>query len=493
MILFSSGDWMAFAGCVLGLGGLVGSGEALRRWGWGLSGIRRLVHMGVGLVVAGTPWLFTSPAPVYLLAGIFVGINATARWRRWWPGVHAARPESWGTVAMPLVLIPTLAATWTVGADRVFILSIAFLILALADPLASWVGAAWGRRVWVAEATVTGSITFLVVALVVTGAGLSVGADWTFQRVGFGALLVAIVATGSEALSRRGWDNVFVVLSVVLVLVPLHETPDAMGQIGLGLLTGAVFGLGAYATRTLTAAGAVGGGLFAASLVGLGGWAWALPGFVFFVLASALSFVDEKRSPAEPEPVEARGRRLRQVLANGGVAWLLLAVYVVFPSNAGQLQVSCYAGFLGALAAAAADTWATEIGVFSSSRPWSLRTGRRVEAGTSGAVSVAGTVGAVLGAASVAVAALLAGETVDPIGWGTIARIVGAGLVGMLVDSLVGALVQARYRDPTTGRFVEHLPEPNATPVQGWSKVDNEVVNGLATTAGALAAVLLWW
>jgi uncharacterized protein (TIGR00297 family) len=233
----------------------------------------------------------------------------------------------------------------------------------------------------------------------------------------------------------------------------------------------------------------VAGGLFAFSLIGIGGWAWALPGFVFFVLSSALSLVGG--TSAADEEREQGPRTLRQVVANGGVAWGLLATSGVLAGSP-LLVEACYFGFLGALAAAAADTWATEIGVRGAGTPWSLRTGEPVPAGQSGAVSLGGTAAAAMGAVSVSAAALLGGGDPVPITGRMFVGIVGAGLVGMLTDSVAGAFLQARYRDPATGRLVEHPPTPDDAPVEGWRWVDNEAVNLLGTTAGALAALLLW-
>jgi uncharacterized membrane protein len=76
--------------------------------------------------------------------------------------------------------------------------------------------------------------------------------------------------------------------------------------------------------------------------------------------------------------------------------------------------------------------------------------------------------------------------------WKTLALVVGAGLIGMVVDSLAGAFLQARYRDPANGRLVETAVDRSVTLVRGWRWVNNESVNLLGTTAGALAALLLW-
>jgi len=481
-------DWFVLAASFLGLGGLVGGGELLRRGGWAPTATRRLVHAAVGLFVVATPLLFSAPGPIYVLAIVFVLLNAGARAWRVWPGIHAARPESWGTVAMPLALMPALAATWTVGVDRLYILQAAFLTLALADPLSAWVGTSVGDREWIPNATVAGSGTFAVVSFGVLTTVLCGGGGWDLSRALGGAIVVTGVATAIEAIGQRGWDNLFVVLGIVLVLVPLHNGTMSLGIAAVSLCGGLAFGGAAYAGRTLDARGAVASGLFACSLVGLGGWGWAVPAVAFFARSSLLSRVDGPRNDQGRE--RQSGRTLRQVLANGGVAWGLLSVFVLVPTD-GVSRTGCYVAFLGALAGAAADTWATELGAWTSARPRSLRTGARVPAGQSGAVSVGGTVAAALGAGSVAGAAVLASGGPVPIDWGTAGMIVGAGVAGMMADSLAGAFLQARYRDPETGGLVETPIHGGEPPVWGWAWVDNETVNAIGTTTGALVAFLL--
>ena len=480
-------DWIALAAGFVGLGGLVGGGELLRRRGWRPATTRRLVHAGVGLFVVSTPLVFTTPVPVYVLAGTFVLINAGAKTRQFWPGIHAARPESWGTVAMPLALVPALAVTWSVDPSRLYILQAAFLVLAFSDPLAAWVGASVGRREWISNATVAGSGAFAGGSFVLTAGVLHLGAEWEPVRAVSGAMVVAVVAAAVEAIGRNGWDNLFVVLAVLLVLVPLHDAGTSVRDLGRSIAVGIGFGIAAYVLRALDPLGGVAGGLFPFSLGGLGGGPWALPGFVFFVLASMLSLVG-----GDSDEEEREGRSLRQVVANGGVAWGLLVVFAVLPSDMSVSRTGCYVGFLGALAAAAADTWATELGVWSAGRPWSIRMGERVPAGQSGAVSLAGTGAAALGAGSVAVAAALSMEMPIQLSWETLVEVSGAGLVGMMVDSLAGAFLQARYWDPETARLVESADDEATSLVRGWRWIDNEAVNLLGTAAGALAAFLLW-
>jgi uncharacterized membrane protein len=380
-------------------------------------------------------------------------------------------------VAVPLAVLPAAAATWGVSPARIPLFQGAFLVLGLADPIAAWAGTRWGRRRLTAAATGAGTVAFLATAvLLLTGRLLAAG--WGPGRAVATAVLASVAAATAEAVARGGWDNLFVVCAVLLTLVPVQEG-GSTGVLAGSLLGGAaVAGLaGAAGALTRRAAGTA--GLFAASLLGLGGLPWAVPGLAFFGLASALSYL--------PGGAAAPRRTVRQVMANGGVAWALLGSAALGPPGS-PIRALCFAGFLGALAAAAADTWATELGIRYAGRPWSLRTGRRVPAGTSGAVSLVGTGGAALGAASVALAAGLvpaAGLTLRA-GLG----VVGAGLVGMAVDSGAGATVQAHYR-AAEGRLVEAPPAPGAGPVWGWRGVDNDIVNLLGTAAGALAVMLL--
>lgn len=471
-----------------GLAALVGVGEGLRQLGVEQVQTRRLVHAGVGLFVAATPLLFSSPLPVYVLAGLFVGGNGYAKSRHWWPGIHAARPESWGTVTMPLAAIIGMAATWSVSPDRILIFQVAFLIVAVSDPLASWVGQRWGRRTLLPNATLRGSGTFLVTAVCVSGGFLLLRAEGPLDRVARTALLLGGIATAVEMIGQRGWDNLFVVLAVVLVMTPLQADPSAATELFYAAGAGGAFGGLAYWTRTLTPTGAVGGGLFAASLVGIGGWTWALPAFVFFGGSSGLSVLRRTDAAGERRETEQSGRSLVQVLANGGVAWGLLALHEVVPAEASEVRAVCYVGFLGALAAAAADTWATEIGTRVAAPSWSLRTGEPVVAGTSGAVSVPGTAAAVLGAGSVAGTALLLGNGPTVLVAG---KVIVAGVVGMGADSLAGATIQVRFRPPDAETTTERPLEEGATLVRGWRGMNNDAVNLLCTGAGAVSAMLL--
>jgi len=461
-------------------------GNLLVRVGWSADGARRVVHILVGCIVAAAPLYFTSPAPLYVLAVAFTFANGWSWSRGWFAGMHAARPSSLGTVLFPLAVVPTLAVTWSVDPTRLPAFVAAFLVLAVADPVASYAGR--GER----GKTLRGSVAFALTASAVTLGVLLYAEVGPFIAVLVAALAVAIASAAAEALGTEGWDNLLIPLAVVGVLVPWLEDGPVLLVLG-AVIAGIVFGSGAYVSRALDERGALAGGLMAASFVLWGDVTWIVPALTFFVLSSALSFVRRSTKSNLEARVAKEGTRRDavQVLANGGVAWLLLGATLLAPGSlfaAGSSEEhTLYLAFLGAVAAAAADTWGTELGTAGVSRPWSLRTGKRVPPGTSGAISPVGTLATLLGAFSVAGAALAVGG----ISMAMTAVVVAAGFAGSLVDSLVGATLQARYRNPITGDLTERRHGPDDRAVQGIAAIDNDVVNAIATAAGATVAVLL--
>ncbi len=108
---------------------------------------------------------------------------------------------------------------------------------------------------------------------------------------------------------------------------------------------------------------------------------------------------DSSRSArtGEARSRDRAGRDWTQVVANGGVAAITALAY-------GFTGSSLYlAAGAGAVAVAAADTWATEIGRFSRAEPRIVTTWRRVPHGVSGGITGVGVLAACAGAALIAV------------------------------------------------------------------------------------------
>ena len=229
---------------------------------------------------------------------------------------------------------------------------------------------------------------------------------------------------------------------------------------------------GAIAAAAVGAAVFVGGGLVGAALLGL-----------FFVSGSLLTRLAHGRGGSHRLNEQSAGRRATQVLANG--SWAAIGGILLLGWDCGWLILT------GSLAAAQADTWATELGAFSRAPPRLLSSGKVVPPGTSGGITLLGTVGGTTGA--VAMATLSGVLDLAP---KIVAASLVGGVLGMMLDSLLGATLQASYLCQScgmTGETQKHECGEAAALTHGWAWLDNDAVNLIATGAGAGIALVLWW
>ncbi len=264
-----------------------------------------------------------------------------------------------------------------------------------------------------------------------------------------------------------------------------------LGIEGLQLLLGGILGIAfaavAYAAGALTLDGAIGAALVGGITFGFGGIPLAALLIAFFLSSSLLSSLGRSRKRRFAEMFSKSEKRdLGQVFANGGAAVLFAVAYGLTQDNL------WLAGFVGTIAVATADTWATEIGILSRRRPRLITTGERVERGTSGAVSLLGYF------------AILSGSgLIGSLGWALMRDwrflpiALFAGTLGSTVDSLLGATIQAIFLCPVCNKETEQSPKhacgTKTQRVRGLNWLRNDQVNFTATVVGALAALLIWF
>jgi uncharacterized protein (TIGR00297 family) len=239
----------------------------------------------------------------------------------------------------------------------------------------------------------------------------------------------------------------------------------------------------AWAARLLTGSGAV-----AATLVGaaamIGGIRWVVMLLFFFAGSNLLSrWRSREREQLVGSFIEKGSRRdAWQVLANGGVFGLAAVL-----ANSGATATWEAVG-LGAVVAATADTWSTEVGTVLGGTPRSILNGRQVAPGTSGGITIAGSTAAIA-------AAILAAIVAVSLDWSTPApAIVLGGLAGSVIDSLLGATVQERRWCPSCQSLTErHVHSCGTTAVHrgGIRGCDNDIVNLLSTVAGAVVTWII--
>jgi uncharacterized protein (TIGR00297 family) len=262
--------------------------------------------------------------------------------------------------------------------------------------------------------------------------------------------------------------------------------------LAIGLLGSTVIAWVGYQRQTLTQSGALGTIMVGTAIFALGGSAWWILLIAFFVSSSGLShFGSEKKTSLTDKFSKGAQRDIWQVLANGGLGALLSIVYTI--ESWPWLGVA----FAGSLATVNADTWATELGVLSWTRPRLVTTGRSVEVGTNGAVSLVGTVAALAGASFIGVLAgtFVLFQTTLPAALILFLVTSVGGFSGAFFDSLLGATVQQIYYCDYCYQETEHGEHRcgNVTRrLRGWPWLDNDGVNFLSAVVGMLIAVGIW-
>lgn len=227
-------------------------------------------------------------------------------------------------------------------------------------------------------------------------------------------------------------------------------------------------------------------GSIAAFFVGIGiQFGFHYQGFillgVFFLTSSLLSkFKKDKKTKMEDMHEKGSTRDYMQVIANGGAAAIVSLLYG-WNGEHGLIVL-----FAVLLAAANSDTWASEIGPLSRNKPFSIRTFKKAEAGTSGAMSVTGTFAGIMGSLLIGLCAFM----LFPISIGEFLLIFVFGFIGNLIDTILGAFVQAEYKCTVCGAKVEKRihHDRKAKKIKGFTVLNNDAVNILSGVIAALLA-----
>jgi uncharacterized protein (TIGR00297 family) len=240
------------------------------------------------------------------------------------------------------------------------------------------------------------------------------------------------------------------------MLTPILEHAWAFSPLRLATAAGVtvIFALAARIVRGVNASGAIAGGI-ACFLLLLGGGPAAFAALVVLFLMTWLSThlgYGRKRELGLAERRE--GRNGWQVSANLGVAAISSLLYAVTGNQSWLVAMAA------AIAEAATDTVASEIGQTRAQNAILITTGESVPSGTDGGITLIGTTCGAAAGVVIAVVAV-AGRMIPQIQlW--IPAVAGA--AGMFFDSLLGATAQRR----------------------GW--LSNEAVNLWGTMAAAALA-----
>ncbi len=332
------------------------------------------------------------------------------------------------------------------------------LIMAYGDGLA----ALFGRMVFHrSDKSLQGSLIMFLVSLGISAIFLT-----SFNIDPLWSLIIALVATIAE--TERD-DNLTVPLYTAIALIAIGKPANMLiAGFGISLILSSF----AYYMRALTPGGLAGG-------VILGTVTFATSPLIFltmvlFLLSSSVLTKYRENDKKGLEDYQKTGKRDGvQVLANGFAA--------AFACSFGSIPFA-----IASIAAATADTWATELGSLSKTKPVLITSLKQVEPGRSGGITPLGLAASIAAGLFIfAVTYPFSGFTYFP------AAVVGA-TAGSLVDSLLGATVQGTYQCRVCGKTTEKRKHCGKATVliKGFEWFDNDIVNLVSTLiAGALVMI----
>lgn len=179
--------------------------------------VRKLMHIGSGLVALSFPWAFDRTWPVLCLSLLsFSAMVALRRVRglrqRYGRVVAAVERGSWGEYCFPLAI----GTVFVLAEGNVALYVVPVSILTFADAAAALFGKRFGTvhyRIFEGKKSLEGTITFFVVALLCICVPLALLDGHFSGNLLLAAFLVSAVLALAEAVSWGGMDNLTVPLT----------------------------------------------------------------------------------------------------------------------------------------------------------------------------------------------------------------------------------------------------------------------------------------
>jgi len=347
----------------------------------------------------------------------------------------------------------------------------AVLILGISDALAGIAGQYIGKRkiLFLAEEkSWAGFAAFYISAFIIS---LFYFNDFSAYGILL-CILLALLPAVTELFSYRGSDNFTVPIFTVAWVLLIH---DSTGDQPLALLTAALLfaGLSIFAQyqKWLTSSGAMAAFWMALLLYASGGLKVFIAPGIFLITGSLLSKLNKDQK-------EKAGRNAQQVFANGITGVILIFIYGILHQHVYLMEAFGIREYQSLLilgnisfCISMADSASSELGIYLKGDVYDIISFKEMPVGVSGGVSLQGTIAGLAGAM------LLAFPIVIIYSYPFIAFIWFSliGFIGMLVDSILGSLLQVKYK--TIGGILTDEAMPGAKKVKGFSWCTNDWVN----------------
>lgn len=274
---------------------------------------------------------------------------------------------------------------------------------------------------------------------------------------------------------------------------------NVVSQVAGGLFLACTVALRGYRNNSLSPSGAI-----AAAAVG---WSTLSSSFRaglvllgFFFASSALTKFGDENKDIEEDHKKGGQRNWIQVLSNGGIPALLAIAgcllsggidLPVIPFSSMQAYSIVTTAFLGYYSCCCGDTWSSEIGQLSEEEPRLITTLRPVRKGTNGGCTLLGLASSCLGGLYIGLLFFITGVLSPQSSFANslsqvklIPLSIGAGLIGSLIDSILGATIQFTGYNRETGK-ITGKSGPNVSRISGVPILDNNGVNVMSATLTA--------
>lgn len=429
---------------------------------------RKFIHIMVG------NWIFisiffTDVKAALFVPAVFIIINILSRKYNLISSMER-QDDSWGTVYYSISLCLMVGIRFATGWNIFPIIGI--LIMAYGDGLAALVGAKFrGRKPYFfAPKTLAGSMTVFIVATTVTIITiLTFGKTEHIKRIGIGMIYMIGLCNGFlsafiEASGSKGTDNLTLPLGSALFATLAYYYGDIF--FFAYFIFSVVILLTSLKFRLLTTDGVTAAILTAITLYLLGGVWIALSLYTFYFLGSAVSKIKNNRKLEADRFQETGGARTwKQVVCNSLPACILVFCKYFLP----DYQVFSLLSFV-VFAAANSDTFSSEIGVLGKGKVFSIITGKSIQRGVSGGVSVGGLFAGLIGGFLSALPAFA------QFGYEGVTFVTLMAFVGTLIDSILGALFQRKFLTKD-GIISDKKFYAKQKPIKGFLWMSNNMVN----------------
>jgi uncharacterized protein (TIGR00297 family) len=311
-----------------------------------------------------------------------------------------------------------------------------------------------------------GSLTYIIIggffAYVVGAFAASVtSVDISYDLVLFLAMIGAIVGALLKSVTTAVEEDVVVPIGMGMVMWLLasfkYSIPTV--QLLLTLLFMMLLGYSLGKIKLADLSGVLSGILMGLLIVSFTDFRWFLIILAFFILSGAFTKYKYDYKRALGIAQGAGGARGYKNVFGNGLAALIFAI--AFGITGNPLFLVAY---LGAVATAAGDTLASEIGQTYKKLPRLITDLTKVPHGTDGGITILGEFAALGGAAAIAIVSALLGLG----SLGIMIPIILGGFFGVNFDSVLGAVFERKHC------------------------LTNSSVNFFATVSGAIASVIVF-